>query len=144
MHNNSIVMYKRTKKGAEKRLHNLLSIGIGGHISISDIILNNDGIISQKSTIEKAQAREIDEEIEYPEIIEKKLLGLIYDNTDEVSRVHIGIGTLWYLEKPFVKIKETELTECNFCHLKDLISYVDRMENWSRICSSFLISKFLK
>jgi len=80
--NNEILTY--TRKGNEKRLHNLMSIGIGGHINDSDM---------QKdfyTTLYKGTIRELEEEL--PGISDYQIipLGIINEELSSVGHVHTG------------------------------------------------------
>ncbi len=41
-HQGRVFCYRRNKKGGEERLHHRLSIGIGGHINDTDLLLEGD------------------------------------------------------------------------------------------------------
>lgn len=58
-----ILSYIRTPEGGESRLHNLVSVGIGGHIAVRDAIYLDDGSIDLRRTLSVAAIREIGEEL---------------------------------------------------------------------------------
>lgn len=58
-----ILSYIRSSEGGEERLHNLVSIGIGGHIDAQDSIYDVNGMIDIRSTLAIAALREISEEL---------------------------------------------------------------------------------
>ncbi len=81
-----IAVYKR--KGSEKRLHDLWSIGIGGHINPIDKNKNNHSI---KQIILSGMQRELDEELKRRDITEKPVFtGIINEEETDVGSVHIG------------------------------------------------------
>jgi len=84
-----VFAYKRSKKGGEKRLHEMWSIGVGGHINPCDGI-------DPHVAFGMAVQRELTEELSFsdPELMEKaeyEITGLIYDKSDSVGKVHFGV-----------------------------------------------------
>ncbi|MGJ8663202.1 MAG: hypothetical protein ACSHWU_06100, partial [Marinicella sp.] len=92
-----IAVYQRTKKGGESRLHNLNSIGFGGHMDAFDMVYDPNGDLNLDKTIEQSAQREIDEELVVSDIVSKTKLGYIIDNSNPVGRVHIGVVEQWEL-----------------------------------------------
>ena len=80
-----IFCYKRTSKGGEKRLHQLRSIGVGGHCSPPD------GEVVNPETFWKCFEREIEEEVGLKGNFGYQVFGLINDTSTEVWRVHCGV-----------------------------------------------------
>ncbi len=126
-----IAVYQRTKKGGENRLHNLNSIGFGGHIDAFDLAYDENGSINLDRTIETSGQREIDEELIIEGITEKKKLGYILDNSNPVGRVHIGVVERWELSTDNVKSNEDEIEVLGLFSLNELKTMSDTMENWS-------------
>jgi predicted NUDIX family phosphoesterase len=126
-----ILKYERTKKAGESRLHNKWSIGFGGHMN-----LLNDG----KDVVRANAMRELNEELELPK---GNLfpLGFIYDSTNEVGRVHLGIVFEYELEgHKLVEAKEDQLTGLEWLKPSELKAGEDRLESWSKIA----LEEFLK
>lgn len=134
---NQIAVYSRTKKGAEERLHDRLSIGFGGHVALDDISLDGE-IINPHKTLTRAVQRELSEEVQYASIKTQKFIGLIYDDSDAVSRVHLGVVELWTLEEPVIISTEDSICECSFVTVDRLQLQMDKMEGWSKLCAAFL------
>ena len=93
--NGKILAYIRTSAGNETRLHNKLSIGIGGHVdAIDSHIDGNTGVISLLDTLEKSARREIMEELAVSEEDANRLefswTHLIHSNETEVDGLHMG------------------------------------------------------
>ncbi len=129
-----ILLVKRTENQSEKRLHNLYSIGIGGHVNETD---GKDPLLAFKNGLN----REINEEIDV-DIHRLKFIGLINDLSKEVSRVHIGF---FYIAEAKVKgIREKENFEWRMIDLMDLEKFEEGMENWSKIASNWLKSNLLR
>lgn len=95
-----IFAYQRTKKSGEVRLRGNWSIGIGGHINPEDE--RRDCVTTVEELQRRAELayweafyREIREETGYmlrasPKT-EAPIVALIYDESDEVGRVHFGV-----------------------------------------------------
>ena len=82
-----IAVYKR--KGSEERLHDLWSIGIGGHINPVDADKNS---ASLKDIISAGMQRELDEELErIPSGDKPFFTGVINEEETDVGSVHIGV-----------------------------------------------------
>jgi len=126
-----IALYQRTKKGGEGRLHNMHSIGFGGHMDAFDLAYNGDGEINLDKTIENSGQREIDEELIVSEIVSKKHLGYIYDGSNPVGRVHIGVVEQWELSSDAIKSNEDEIHVVGLFTIDELKTYNGEMENWS-------------
>ncbi|MBM7558794.1 NUDIX domain-containing protein [Marinitoga litoralis] len=122
---NQILVVQRTKKQTEKRLHNLYSVGIGGHINPID---QND--ISE-ITFYNGLNRELNEELYIDKLKSLEYVGLILDNSTEVSRVHLGILFIAYVTNADIREKE------NFNELwmndSDFQKFDGEFEGWSKI-----------
>lgn len=141
MHGDSVAVYQRTPKGGESRLHGLYSMGFGGHVGLGDVVLNGEALDAH-STIERAVTRELSEEASHSPVVSRELVGMIYDNAEAVSRVHLGIVEIWRLSSPFATSAEPAVGECALVEVGDLAEYVERMEGWSRLCAEYLIGRF--
>ncbi len=126
-----IAVYQRTKKGGESRLHNMNSIGFGGHIDAFDLAYDSEGVIDLDKTIETSAQREIDEELIISEIVSKTKLGYILDNSNPVGRVHIGVVERWELSSADIKSNEDEIKVLGLFTTDEIKKMPDDMENWS-------------
>jgi predicted NUDIX family phosphoesterase len=93
-----VFVYRRGKLLAEKRLLGNYSLGIGGHISVTD-----PGLFG--SSYEDGLKREINEEVIIESPYTQRIVALLNDNSNEVGKVHFGIVHALTLEKPLVKPK---------------------------------------
>ncbi len=76
------------RQGSEKRLHDLWSLGIGGHINPIDMNRQKD---SFKQILITGMQRELDEELEkMPGEISPKFIGVISEDITDVGKVHLG------------------------------------------------------
>jgi predicted NUDIX family phosphoesterase len=126
-----IFVYKRLKAGGESRLHDQLSITVGGHMNrVNDVRSWGTNLVMNVQ-------RELYEEvsIEGPHKL-PTLIGLLNDDSNEVGRVHIGI--LFMLEIPEgtkVSVRETNKLEGYWLRTKDMnkSGLFEALESWSQI-----------
>ncbi len=121
-----ILLLRRLNMQTEKRLHNKLSLGIGGHINPLP-----EG--SDEDLIMKGLFRELNEEVALSSIGSLKFCGLINDDSNSVSRVHIGLlFEMESLSREF-RVLETEKMTGQWVPLNALPEYYDGLETWSQI-----------
>ncbi|MBU8848415.1 MAG: phosphoesterase [Desulfobacterales bacterium] len=76
------------RKGSEQRLHDLWSIGIGGHINPIDMKTQND---SFKQILISGMERELNEELDQrSENDLPHFIGVISEDITDVGKVHLG------------------------------------------------------
>jgi predicted NUDIX family phosphoesterase len=122
-----VFVYRRGKLLAEKRLLGNYSLGIGGHISVTD-----PGLFS--TTYEDGLKREIDEEVIIESRYTQRVVALLNDDSNDVGKVHFGIVHALTLEKPLVKPREKSINETKFLGISNIQKDIDGFENWSKIC----------
>lgn len=125
-----IFQYTRGKGQGEKRLHALRSIGIGGHISVEDA----EGDDWYKNGMQ----RELDEEVSIECSGQQRIVGLIYDDSTEVGRVHLGIVHIMQLAGCKVQSKEDQLEASGFQSVEHIKTEIEGFENWSQLCIKHL------
>lgn len=127
---NSILLVKRTKKQSESRLHNMFSLGIGGHINESDLDEKNGPRI-----IHEALYRELFEELDIDEnqISEVTFFGFINDDLSKVGRVHLGLFFEIKVDVDSISIREKQKMHGQFYELSSLNDFYEKMETWSQI-----------
>lgn len=130
-----IFVYERLSQGGESRLHNKLSLGVGGHINPVDDANFND-------TLSINLQRELDEELTINSTESNlKYIGLINDDEDEVGKVHLGILAINELSpNAVVEVKEVDQLKGEWMSIEQLISaeVYERLENWSKIAVDIL------
>ncbi len=126
--NQSIFQYTRGNGQGEKRLHQKVSVGVGGHISTLDV--REDG----KGTYAAGMKRELEEEVIVDTPYTERVVGLINDDETEVGKVHLGVVHMFDVDQPLVRPRETEIGEAGFRSLAETLERLDQMESWSRIC----------
>ncbi|MGI2297265.1 hypothetical protein [Paenibacillus sp. GXUN7292] len=127
--------YKRLNKGGEERLHNMISIGLGGHMNTIE------GKGWDELLLENLQ-RELNEELEIKSNVEPKLttLGFINDDSNEVGKVHIGILIqLEYPEGTEIRVKEVDQLAGKLSSAEELKLDYDHLENWSKIALDVIV-----
>ena len=134
----TVFRYTRGKKMGEKRLHALESIGVGGHISLSD---DRPLIGGADATYEAAMHRELGEEVVIESRYGEVCVGLINDDSTPVGQVHLGVVHLFDLDEPQVRRRESALTQAGFVGIDELRAGRDRLETWSQFCMDELFAK---
>ncbi len=127
---NRLFRYRRGRQQGEHRLHDLESIGVGGHISLDDRRLWN----LQGVPYEDAMLRELAEEVEILSDYSERCVGLINDDSTDVGKVHLGVVHLFELAEPKVRAKERALRDAEFVPIPVLRLHRHRLESWSRFC----------
>lgn len=124
-----IFCYQRTKKGNENRLHDLYSLGVGGHINPEDGDSNGGNTLYYS-----AMQRELKEELGSLPAYDNKIVGLLYDDSNEVGQVHFGVvHRLTFDYVPVIKSTDAALTNGSFRDLIWVIANRDKFENWSKL-----------
>jgi predicted NUDIX family phosphoesterase len=125
----SVFCYTRGKSQGEARLHQLRSLGVGGHVSEEDA---HGG--KNLEAYEAAMRRELAEEVAVTSAGRIGRVGLINDDSTPVGRVHLGVVHLFELEQPRVTPREEGLADAGFLSLSNVLSIQREFETWSQIC----------
>jgi predicted NUDIX family phosphoesterase len=126
----TLLLLQRTTKQTEARLHNLYSIGVGGHINPGD---ETNADRAGQHPFMGGLARELDEELTTSgEFAEVNVLGLINDDTNDVGSVHLGVAVEAVADGIEVAIRETEAMTGRFVTLAEALELRDGMESWSQ------------
>lgn len=123
-----IFVMQRKSTASEQRLANKYSLGIGGHIRQEDIIDND---------IFSWAKREFEEEVSYNGSLKISKIGVLNDESTEVSKVHLGMVLLLEGDNENIQIKDEHksgmlltFTECKALY--------PLLENWSQMVLNFL------
>jgi predicted NUDIX family phosphoesterase len=114
-------LMRRTKAGGDARLHDLWSIGVGGHLNPGD------------GDLAGGLRREWREEVRAAFEPEFELIGLINDDTTEVGSVHVGAVYLADARGREVTIHETDKLTGSFADVEGVARVLDQMETWSAL-----------
>jgi len=133
-----VFLYKRLSGGGEARLHDQLSIGVGGHMNAIE------GVITWSELLMENMYRELSEEINitlYGTPSKIDIVGLINDDEGDAGLYHIGI--LFVIDLPRnaeVTVRETDNLEGCWVRTKDLTKepLFSRLETWSKFAVAVL------
>ncbi|WP_404310281.1 phosphoesterase [Neorhodopirellula lusitana] len=129
-----VFTYTRGGGSGETRLHAKRSIGVGGHISSED----SQGAEDPYTT---GMRRELDEEVSIDcEYVDQRE-GLLYDPSNDVGKVHLGVVHRFVLEGPQVSSNEEELAEGEFLTVAELRQQFEGLETWSQLCLDALFPR---
>lgn len=138
------VTYVRGTSGGEARLHGKRSLGLGGHVDIEDVAMNR-GVVDITDTVYNSIVREITEEVFFTKTGKRAptkapvhgavtCMGFIYDDRDEVGRVHLGLAFITDVLPGYeVHAKEDSQQEVQLLTKEELLAEADRLEGWSEI-----------
>ncbi|MCF6246767.1 MAG: phosphoesterase [Desulfobacula sp.] len=117
------------RQGSEQRLHDLWSIGIGGHINPED---NHQQTDSFEKILMAGMKRELDEELEHrPQNDTLDFLGVISEEKTDVGKVHLGAVFRILTDTPDKYSPGSELFQFKW---EDTSSLEDlNLELWSRL-----------
>lgn len=125
-----VFLLRRLKKQSEARLHDKLSIGVGGHINPNDETGFSD-------IIEASLHRELSEEVSIVGTHTLHCVGILNENNGGVSDYHAAL--LYSLEiDGTATVLETEKMEGHWIPQKELDSHLKSLETWSKIAANSL------
>lgn len=127
--NDEVYLFHRTKKQTEVRLHNLFSLGVGGH-------MNPFGVNLDVSYMRHELEREMNEEVIVNSdcSIESIVpVGFINDDTNEVGKVHLGILYNLNISNKLIEINEKDKMTGLWVRKSELKDYYAQMESWSKL-----------
>lgn len=129
-HKESFFLFQRRSGQTEKRLHNKLHLGVGGHVNPC-----RSSEPDAQFLIDELK-RELFEEVRFTndcsiEIIE--FIGFINDESIPVSRVHIGLLYNIRVSNKDIYVNETHKMSATWIEKQHLADFYDGMETWTRI-----------
>ena len=120
-----VAVYRRAVAGGEQRLHGRWSLGLGGHVELEDLVVGDasgGGSVDIWDALERCAVREVDEEIQGARIAQKRWIGLLADDSTDVSRVHLGIVGVWTLMEGPIQPGDPSIGELELVHVDSLTS----------------------
>lgn len=132
-HEEEFLLYVRTKKQTETRLHEKMSLGIGGHINPIDEV-------SKEDIINEALKRELSEEIDIPIVTAPAFMGFINDDLSEVGSVHLGLVFCAQAVSKSFNVVEKDKMRCEWVSKEMIAQQYDKLESWSQILFDSMIS----
>ena len=132
---NKYFLYHYLEKSNEPRLKDDWILGVGGHIDLVDAE-------SSKNILETGMMREWQEEIDYKgRLIEKKLIGILNDETRTVEAVHLGLVYHFKGDSLDIRVKEQDVLEGALIDFGDLPKYIKNTGGWAPIVWRDYLSK---
>jgi predicted NUDIX family phosphoesterase len=132
---NKYFLYRYLEKAGEQRLKNDWILGIGGHINSVDV---KDG----EDILKIGTMREWNEEVDYQgKLIEKKLVGILNDESRPVEAVHLGLIYHFKGDNPKIFVKEKDKIEGSLIEREKLIEYLKNTNGWAPIVWRDYLSK---
>ena len=122
-------LMRRTRAGADARLHERWSIGIGGHVNPGD------------GGLAGGLRREWEEELVAGWSPEFALVGLLNDDTDPVGQVHLGVVFSADARGREVTVRETEKLDGAFVAPRDVLRVYERLETWSSLLYDYVTGR---
>ena len=124
-HDDRVLLLERLNTQGEKRLHNKLSIGVGGHV-------NDEPADGAAPMLVRGLRREVREEVALETVPRARLLGFIKDDSNSVGAVHFGVACEIWVDHPVV-VRETDRMKGRWVDPSELRSCLGRLESWSRL-----------
>jgi len=127
-HAGRYLVYRRTKKQGENRLHNKFSLGFGGHIN--DVDSNRE---TATNVILAAMVRELNEELFLPSIRGLSVVGFINDDANAVGKVHLGVAFVVETANERFAVNEPDKIEAQWCDREAVENVFQNLESWSQL-----------
>ena len=135
-HADRYFLTKRLKESSEKRLRHLYSLGVGGHINREDIA-DHPGA----DPVIEGLRREFEEEVIYEGHWTHRMIGLLNDDSNDVSRVHLAVVFEVTGDRPEIAIRETGKLDGELLALEEMKIYYLDMESWSQLIYDHLLAR---
>ena len=132
---------RRTQRGGEARLHDKLTIGVGGHVNPVDMPAVDSTDPHEERTTERhdplpnGALRELHEELVLTRMGESRSIGILNDDTNPVGAVHLGLVRMLNVDGP-TEVRETDQLEGSFVPMPQLEQMLDEganFETWSAL-----------
>ena len=117
-------LLRRLKKQTEARLHDKLSLGVGGHINPTEE--------TAEDPLEAGLLRELDEEVAVENVVSLAAVGFLNENNGGVSDYHAALVCLLEAEGE-VTVRETEKMSGSWAAVQELQEVLPYLETWSQI-----------
>ena len=132
-----ILSYAR--KGKEKGLHGLRSIGVGGHVSHEELVTaiyrSEEPTQLPKLTelIQLGLRRELLEEVGIDIGTYMKANQLLVSDSNVTSQVHVGLPMQLNVVESDISLEESEFLDARWISVEELKATVDIYEPWSQL-----------
>ncbi len=128
-----VLLVKREKAGGEARLHDKLSIGIGGHVDSEDAL--DAAERKEVNPLAAGSRRELGEELHISGPIKIRSIGTLNDDSNPVGAVHLGLVQVAEVDGT-VKVREEDILSGRMVapgELGTLLRDGANFETWSAI-----------
>lgn len=128
-----VFVYRRSsdKRYTEKRLWDMISCGVGGHIRKEDC----------KDPIYEAMMREIKEEISMNNYPSPKIVGYLNLDNGDAEKFHFGVIALAETEEE-IKLNDGEIVEGKFMSMNEIEELFENpkinIESWTKVSWPFI------
>ena len=132
-----ILSYAR--KGKEKGLHGLRSIGVGGHVSHEELVTaiyrSDEPMHLPKLTelIQLGLRRELLEEVGIDIGTYMEANQLLVSDSNTTSQVHVGLPMQLNVVESNIILEESEFLDARWINVEELKATVDIYEPWSQL-----------
>ena len=132
-----ILSYAR--KGKEKGLHGMRSIGVGGHVSHEELVTaiyrSDEPTQLPKLTelIQLGLRRELLEEVGIDIGTYMEANQLLVSDSNVTSQVHVGLPMQLRVEESDISLDESEFLDARWISIEELKATVDIYEPWSQL-----------
>lgn len=134
-----VLCLRRKRAGSEARLHDKLSIGVGGHVEPIDL-RDAENPSDRAELLARTALRELHEELVLEgsaASAQVRLLGLLNDDTNPVGAVHIGLVCAVRVEDTAaVRVREEDVLEGEFLTPAELLARHEQganFESWTAL-----------
>ncbi len=127
------------RKGKEKGLHGLRSIGVGGHVSHEELataIYRSDEPTQLPTLTELIQLglrRELLEEVGIDIGTYMQANQLLVSDSNLTSQVHVGLPMQYYVKESDITLDDSEFLDARWISIEELKATVDIYEPWSQL-----------
>ena len=128
-----VLLVRRKKAGGESRLHDKLSIGIGGHVDSVDALRAAE--LGEMNPLAAGSRRELEEEVHIQGPFQLSSLGLLNDDSNPVGAVHLGLVQVAEIDGT-VQVREEDILDGRMVstdELGALLTEGANFETWSAI-----------
>ena len=132
-----ILSYAR--KGKEKGLHGMRSIGVGGHVSHEELVTaiyrSDEPTQLPKLTelIQLGLRRELIEEVGIDIGTYMEANQLLVSDSNITSQVHVGLPMKLHVKEADISLDESEFLDARWISVEELKATVDIYEPWSQL-----------
>ena len=134
-----VLCLRRKRAGSEARLHDKLSIGVGGHVEPIDL-RDAENPADRTDLLARTALRELHEELVLEGSAAKaevRSLGLLNDDTNPVGAVHLGLVCAVRVEDTAaVRVREEDVLEGEFLTPAELLARNEQganFESWTAL-----------